>query len=59
MNGATKNTLDVAAVGILGGTLVDWLPAIAAIFTVIWTLIRIWETRTVQCIVARIRDRDQ
>lgn len=58
MNGNTKRLLDVASVGILGGTLLDWLPALAAVFTIIWTTIRIWETKTVQCIVARIRRQD-
>jgi len=30
------------------GTLVDILPAIAALFTIVWTCIRIYETKTVQ-----------
>jgi len=30
------------------GTLVEMLPSIAALFTIIWTGIRIWETNTVQ-----------
>lgn len=31
------------------GTLAELLPAVAAILTIIWTAIRIWETDTVQC----------
>ena len=30
------------------GTLSEMLPAVAAIFTIVWTAIRIWETKTVQ-----------
>jgi hypothetical protein len=30
------------------GTLMSWLPAIAALFTIIWTAIRIYETKTIQ-----------
>lgn len=30
------------------GTLAELLPAIAAILTIIWTVIRIWETDTMQ-----------
>jgi hypothetical protein len=30
------------------GTLAEFLPAAAALFTVVWTGIRIYETRTVQ-----------
>jgi len=30
------------------GTLAEALPAVAAIFTIVWTSIRIWETKTVQ-----------
>jgi len=30
------------------GTLAEALPAVAAIFTIVWTTIRIWETKTVQ-----------
>jgi len=30
------------------GTLAEMLPAVAAIFTIVWTSIRIWETKTVQ-----------
>lgn len=30
------------------GTLAELLPAIAAVLTIIWTVIRIWETDTMQ-----------
>lgn len=43
-----KATVDAVAVGVTIGTVASWLPHIAALFTIIWTGIRIWETQTVQ-----------
>jgi hypothetical protein len=43
-----KHILDVAAAGTAAATLLQWLPAVAALFTIIWTGIRIWETETVR-----------
>ena len=40
--------MDLLSVVTVLGTLVDFLPAVAAAFTIIWTLIRIWETETIQ-----------
>lgn len=39
---------DVASIATVVGTLTNVLPAIAALFTIIWTAIRIYETDTVQ-----------
>jgi len=44
----TKTVVDIASVGIVGGSLLGWLPATAAVLTIIWTSIRIYETQTVQ-----------
>lgn len=49
----TKTHLDIVAVGTTVGTLGDWLPPIAALFTIIWTALRIFETETVQKLVGR------
>ena len=43
-----RASLDIASVGALAGWFVAALPAIATGLTVVWTLIRIYETRTVQ-----------
>ena len=43
-----KLTGDAMAVAITGATLVDWLPPVAAILTILYTALRIWESRTVQ-----------
>lgn len=39
----TKEAGDFAAGTIAIGTLAQWLPSIAALFTIIWTGIRIYE----------------
>jgi hypothetical protein len=43
-----KYAVDALSVMTVVGTLIDMLPSIAALFTIIWTGIRIWETDTVQ-----------
>ena len=45
---STKHVVDALSVVTVLGTLVDFLPAVAAAFTIVWTGIRIWETETVQ-----------
>jgi hypothetical protein len=44
----TKHVLDGLSLLTVLGALMDMLPAIAALFTIIWTGIRIYETKTVQ-----------
>lgn len=44
----TKNAVDALSILTVVGTLVDMLPSIAAVFTIVWTAIRIYETDTVQ-----------
>jgi hypothetical protein len=39
------NTITTATVG---GTLLGWLPPIAALFAIVWYALQIWESRTVQ-----------
>ena len=48
MDEASKHIIDFASILTVLGTLADMLPAIAAIFTIVWTAIRIYETKTVQ-----------
>ena len=50
-NDATKHAVDALSVLTVAGTLIDMLPAIAALFTIIWTGIRIYETPTVQRLI--------
>jgi len=42
-----KNAVDAISVMTVVGTLMDTLPAIAALFTIIWTAIRILEMDTI------------
>jgi FtsH-binding integral membrane protein len=49
----TKQTLDVVAVGTTVGTLGEMLPPIAALFTIVWTALRIYETQTIQRMLKR------
>jgi len=45
---STKHIVDAVSVFTVLGTLVEMLPSIAAVFTIVWTGIRIWETDTVR-----------
>jgi hypothetical protein len=48
MDQHTKNVVDIASTVTVVGTVMNWLPAIAALWTIVWTTIRIYETKTVQ-----------
>jgi hypothetical protein len=52
---ATKHAVDALSLLTVLGTLMEALPAIAALFTIIWTGIRIWETKTVQKLIRKDR----
>lgn len=51
----TKYVGDAITAAAVLGTLVGYLPPLAAAATLVWTCIRIWETDTVQRIVAWFR----
>lgn len=46
MNDHTKHAVDALAVTTTVATVFQWLPAIAALLTIVWTSIRIIETQT-------------
>ena len=48
-----KTTVDALSVVTVIATIVDMLPSIAALFTILWTGIRIWETDTVRKLTGR------
>ena len=52
MDDSTKHLLDFASIFTAVGTLLSWLPHLAALFTILWTGIRIYETKTIQKVVA-------
>jgi hypothetical protein len=53
-----KVTGDILSVATVLGTLAQWLPAVAALFTVVWTVIRIYETKTVQGLLGKTKKED-
>lgn len=53
MQEGTKQVLDSVSIVTVVGTLADVLPAVAALFTIVWTALRIWETDTVQKLVGK------
>jgi hypothetical protein len=50
---AAKHVVDALSIGTVVATLAGVLPSIAAIFTILWTAIRIYETETVQKLVRK------
>ena len=54
-----KHILDALSVITVVGALVDMLPSIAALFTIVWTGIRIYETNTVQRWLGRTGGSDE
>ena len=50
-----KHVTDGLSIMTVIGTLAEILPALAALFSVVWSLIRIWETQTVQDWVKKIK----
>lgn len=53
-----KSMVDMLSIVTVIGTLAEMLPSIAALFTIVWTAIRIWETQTVQDWVKKLRGKD-
>ena len=54
----TKHVVDALSIMTVVGTLVEMLPSIAAIFTIVRTVIRIWDTETVQNLLGRKGTKD-
>ena len=43
-----KIGVDIGSIALVGATLVDMLPAIAAVFSILWSALRIMETKFVK-----------
>ena len=52
-----KTVGDAVSVFTVVGTLIDMLPSVAALITIVWTSIRIYETDTVKDLIKRWKDR--
>ena len=50
---STKTLVDGLSVVTVVGTLGEMLPPMAALFTLVWTAIRIYETKTVQRLLGK------
>ena len=50
-----KHAADALSIATVLATLAEWLPAAAALASLIWSLLRIYETTTVQGWISRIR----
>jgi len=50
---AGKQVLDGISFLTVVGSLLEMLPAISAVLSIVWVSIRIWETETVQRVVGR------
>jgi hypothetical protein len=57
MNEQAKLITDASSIAVVAGTLIDWLPAVAALASLVWSLIRIYETKTVQNWIGKWRKR--
>ena len=51
-----KQIIDLVSVTTIFGTLMGALPSIAAIFSIAWSVLRIYETKTVQSFISRVKD---
>lgn len=54
-----KHIIDLASISALWLAFFDKLPEIALLVTIAWTLLRIWETDTVQSIFGRKKDGEE
>jgi hypothetical protein len=50
-----KSAVDGASILTVIGTLSEFLPPLAALFTIIWTAIRIYETKTMQKLLGKYK----
>ena len=53
-----KHILDGASLITVIGTLVEFLPAVSALLSIVWVAIRIYETETVKKLLNRKKDDD-
>lgn len=54
---APRRFADILSLGIVAGTIVDYLPAAAAVLSIIWTAMQIIDSRLFRQLVAKIRGR--
>jgi uncharacterized membrane protein YesL len=55
MDDHAKHIVDTLSITGVVATLAGWLPAIAALFSLVWSLIRIYETQTVRKLLGKYK----
>jgi hypothetical protein len=58
LNEHTKHALDTASTVTVVGALMNWIPAVAGLITIVWYSIRIYETATVQNWIKKLRSKN-
>ena len=43
-----KTGVDVASLSLIGASLLEWIPAVSALVSLVWVCIRIYETETIK-----------
>ena len=56
MQEEAKVAVDALAVTTTVSTLMGWIPAVAAALSIIWTVIRIFETETIQNLIHKKKE---
>jgi|TARA_R110002124_G_scaffold58593_1_gene163091 hypothetical protein len=56
MEAEAKTVIDALAVTTTVSTLMGWMPAVAAALSIVWTVVRIFETDTIQNLINRKKD---
>ena len=51
----TKTTIDMAAGGVTLGAYFSWIPEFTAVASLLWVLLRIYETETVQSLINKFK----
>ena len=51
--------VDTTAIGTIGVVMMDWLSSASAVLAFIYLVVRLYETETIQKIIARVRKKDQ
>ena len=50
---AIKHAVDALSFAVVAGTVLKLLPALAALLSIVWTAIRIYETKTIQRLLGK------
>lgn len=52
---SAKHLIDIASISTMLGALAGLLPSIAALLTIVWTALRIYEMKTIQALLKKRR----